>query len=107
VNLILYKEIPNYPELTINYLPDLDCGSYGECIADKGIINISLSRNTNQALLDKTLFHELLHYVLYKTGWSEMISNLGEKSEEGLVLMLENNLIQLVTFETEYEVEED
>ena len=94
-------EIDGYPELKITYVQDLKAADgtphYGECHGEKKEIKISLKMNKTQAELDATVYHELVHYILYKTGWGQILedSNL---SEEGLVIMFENHTKHLTQF---------
>jgi len=59
-------------------------------------IKISLSKNTTEELLQKTLFHEVIHATLGMGGQGDTIGD--EKIEEGIVVCLENGLWQLMDF---------
>lgn len=69
----------------------------GDCNNHTKEIRISLKENRTQKDLESTLFHELIHFSLYKTGWSQMLEEK-ELSEEALVLMLENHFAHLIQF---------
>ncbi len=68
-----------------------DNGEYGwyknECIT----INLKLCESVE--LVERTLLHEMIHVLLDRSGWSNI---LGEDKEEGLVRLLENTLTQFL-----------
>lgn len=57
----------------------------------KRLIEICLTNNATPSLVESTLAHEWCHAVFYVSGWSEMFK---DDQEEGIVLVLENALLQ-------------
>jgi len=91
------KSVPSLPDLRIEYKDKLPNGDMGLCHAALDLIQLSLKENTTQKILDKTAFHEIIHLCLYKSGFSEILSE-ANVSEEALVIMLENSLFPLIQF---------
>jgi len=91
-------EIEGFPHLDIQYHKELPEGVMGYCLAAQDIIQISIKENPTQRIMDQTLKHELLHYVIYKSGWNEILQGT-KKKEEALVIMLENSIMPLITLD--------
>ena len=67
---------------------------------DQRQIQISLTENKTEALIESTLLHETLHAILYLAGQSDILEGADpsedhDKLEEGLVTALENGLSQI------------
>jgi hypothetical protein len=70
----------------------------GQCVAPQESIEISLSDNTTRKLILSTLWHEVLHYVLYYSGQCVALERVDMEREEGVVLALENVLFGAVNW---------
>ena len=92
--------VKGFEGLRIVYRTKMGDGVYGMCTGSQNLIELSLKQNTTQEMMDSSLFHELLHLTIYKAGWSEILET-NSVVEEGLVIMLENSLKQIVKFEYE------
>ncbi len=101
----LIKEVEGFPNLKISYKPKLPNDVYGLCHPDKGLIEISLKQNNTQEMLESSLYHELIHLLLYRSGWGEILET-SSVPEEGLVLMLENGFQQLIKFKYQEDTKE-
>lgn len=75
-----------------NGLKDED-GDYSSGLCDSGnnTIHICTKENTTEEEILSTLGHEMIHFVIAKSGLSELI---GDK-EESLVIVLEEHLLPL------------
>jgi len=67
----------------------------GCCQASLNLIQISLSENKTAESLEKTLAHELFHFVIAKTGLTYVIGQY----EEALTVAQEENFIPLFRFD--------
>jgi len=65
-------------------------GIHGSCDVDINEIEISKDSTMDK---DQVLFHEIIHYILGKSGVSELLS---AKVEESVVTALENGLFPLI-----------
>ena len=64
----------------------------GACMAGANLIMLSLSEHDTEEELLSTLSHETAHYIIAKSGLSEL---LGEEKEEAAVVSIEENLLPL------------
>ena len=75
---------------------DLDDNSealFGLCDSTKRKIYINYNEHgADLDMLRRTLFHEVLHGVLAVSGWHDLLAQLGDDAEEGLVQCLEHLL---------------
>ena len=71
-----------------NYLAEAN--RYGSCYSDDNIIKIDADLNDKD--YDYTLKHELLHYVLYKSGISFLLK---DGIEEAIVRCIEYNFLNI------------
>lgn len=67
----------------------------GCCQSGENRIMISLSENKTAQDLEKTLAHELFHFVMAKTGMTHILSQY----EEALTVAQEENFIPLFRFD--------
>lgn len=66
----------------------------GSCYGPKREIEISLSESHTREELLETLWHEIIHAVLYVSGQSSTLNN--DDQEEGIVVALEGFLADAV-----------
>jgi len=66
----------------------------GLCDASRNIIFVCTKHNETEAEALSTLAHEMTHYVIAKSGLSELITD----KEESLVIVLEEHLLPLFSF---------
>lgn len=74
-----------YVDLPIE--PDTKESDRGNCKPDERLIQIN--KSDPKHIQRQTLFHEVIHCILYFTGQS---AQLDEEKEEGLVLAIEHGL---------------
>lgn len=75
-----HKSIPGEdPETTL----------HGDCHYEDKLIRIMINKPAN---MHNTLLHEYIHAILAQTGWTHLLSAIGEKAEEGLTVNLEESL---------------
>jgi hypothetical protein len=79
----------------VETLPD-DCS--GELEVGAATVRISKSRHANEREVFTTLFHELIHFALERTGHSAVWT---DAQEEPLVYALENMLAELFWFRSD------
>lgn len=68
----------------------------GACLASANLILISLGEHDSEEELLLTLNHELIHYVLEKSGVSNL---LDYEKEETIVVALEENLLPMLKWD--------
>lgn len=66
----------------------------GACIADDNLILISLAENQTLESIEKTLAHEIFHFVMAKSG----LTNLLGDNEEVFTVCVEENYFPLFKF---------
>lgn len=83
-------------KIEYNYLVELDDDELsGCCVAGENLIQISLKENRTAEELEKTLAHELFHYVMAKTGLTHIIHQF----EESITVAQEENFFPLFRFD--------
>ena len=70
----------------------------GECLVGEPTIRLSKAKHANERAVFHTLFHELIHKALERTGHSVLWK---DEQEEPLVYALENMLAELFVFSPE------
>lgn len=98
------EKIDRYPDLRIKYVNKIPGELMGRCLPHEDVIELSLKENKTQKILDKSLFHELVHYFIYRAGYNEILSE-ANVSEEAIVLLVENSLSHLISFTYKKDVE--
>lgn len=82
----------------INYVSKLPDDIYGKCV--NNCIEVALIKHKTKEELLSTVFHEMLHAILWKTGLQALLEGLSDTAEEAIVVALENHLNQAVKLDT-------
>lgn len=78
-------------EIEVSYVDRIEPPAMGDYMNSK--IRIDLSEHKTEADLKSTIIHECLHAAIERSGWSELLRDISENAEEGIVVMLEKSLV--------------
>jgi uncharacterized protein YjaZ len=82
-------------KVTISYYDKLEEEVCGLCIQDK--IKIAISEHKTKEELMSTIFHELLHSILWRSGLVHLLEGSNNSNpEEAIVVGLENHLLGVI-----------